>query len=129
LDYITDGVAAGAFSSDIDNQSAGNYQYDGNGNVTAAMGDSLGFVIFDINNQPSAAYKLNGTSVQFKYDANGMRVQKIQGAATTSYILGPGEIPRQSSWALPRSPTISGLARRMWGREREAGAHSVGITI
>ena len=90
MDYITDGVAAGAFSSDIDNQSAGNYQYDGNGNVTAAMGDSLGFVIFDINNQPSAAYKLNGTSVQFKYDANGVRIQKIQGAATTSYILGAG---------------------------------------
>jgi RHS repeat-associated protein len=35
---------------------------------------------------------LNGTSVQFKYDANGMRVQKIQGAATTSYILGAGGI-------------------------------------
>jgi RHS repeat-associated protein len=31
---------------------------------------------------------LNGTSVQFKYDANGVRIQKIQGAATTSYILG-----------------------------------------
>ena len=90
MDYITDGVAAGAFSSDIDNQSAGNYQYDGNGNIASAIGDSLGCILYDINNQPTGAYtfKTNAASYTYKYDANGMRTQKQQGSATTSYILG-----------------------------------------
>jgi hypothetical protein len=124
LDYITDGVAAGSFTCDIDNQASGNYTYDGNGNVTAALGDSLGCILYDINNQPTGAYsfKASGTSVTFKYDANGMRTQKIQGAATTSYILGAGgntEVVVTGSTALTYN-FFAGPEKR-WTGEAERG--------
>ena len=92
LDSIHDVVASGSFSSDIDNQPAHNYQYDGNGNVSAALGDSIGCILYDLNNQPTGAYtfKTSQASVTFRYDANGMRTQKAQGSATISYILGLG---------------------------------------
>ena len=88
LDYITDQVAANTYSTDIDNQSPGNYKYDGNGNMQSALGDGVAFVVYDVANLPVTEYKLDGTVIQYSYDANGNRIQKIVGGTASYYVLG-----------------------------------------
>jgi len=82
------GVSAGSFSIDIDNQSAGNYQYDANGNVTQDASNGTGFIVYDINNLPITEYKTDGTVITYCYDANGNRVQKTVDSTPTYYVLG-----------------------------------------
>ena len=52
------------------------------------MGDGVAFVVYDIANLPVTEYKLDGTVIQYSYDANGNRVQKIVGATASYYVLG-----------------------------------------
>ena len=89
LEYISDGVAAGAFSTDIDNQASGAYRYDNNGSMQADSSRNIALVVNDLNNLPLVEYKRDGTVIQYSYDGSGNRVQKTVGAAYTWYVGGP----------------------------------------
>jgi len=65
------------------------YTYDSNGNVASDSRDSLAFAIYDINNLPVSEYMLNGTVIQYGYDVNGQRMEKVKNNSTyTFYING-----------------------------------------
>jgi RHS repeat-associated protein len=76
LNYITDPVSAGSYATDIDNQSASNYTYDANGNMTRDAQSNLRYVLYNIHNLPTMLCYQNGTSVWMMYNANGSRIFK-----------------------------------------------------
>jgi len=88
LDYITDAIAGSTFTSDIDNEQAGNYHYDANGSVQADSGSGMGFILYDINNLPVAEFRRDGTVIQYTYDNAGQRAIKLVGSAYTCYVPG-----------------------------------------
>ncbi len=74
LGHVDDAVNAGIYPNDLDDQAAGNYSYDGSGNMTQDMqkGMTLNWTGFGKVNQVT----LPGSSILFDYDANQNRIQK-----------------------------------------------------
>ena len=64
------------------------YTYDWSGNITSNSRDSVGFILYDIYNQPVEVFDKNGTVIQYGYDANGARVEKEIGSSYNCYIRG-----------------------------------------
>jgi hypothetical protein len=73
LNYISDGVPSGSYGSDIDNQTSGNYTYDGNGNATRDLGNGVTSISYNIRNLPVTLVR-NGFSYTYSYDANDLRI-------------------------------------------------------
>ncbi len=92
LDHIDDATAASAYD-DLDDQASGNYSYDKDGNLIKETTKG----ILDIDWTTSGKIKqvsvddnndgVSDRTLQFKYDAAGNRVKKIEikGTSTTTY--------------------------------------------
>jgi RHS repeat-associated protein len=93
IEYITDQAGNGVDPADIDTQTGGNYTYDGNGNMQSSRGDSVAFMLYDINNLPVSLFKTNGVVISYWYDQSGQRVKKTVGNTTTCYTLGAAGEP------------------------------------
>jgi hypothetical protein len=48
--YVDDAVSSSSFDHDIDDQSEGNFVYDGNGNITTDLQKNIGSIDYDIRN-------------------------------------------------------------------------------
>jgi len=78
ISYVSDGISPGAYPDDIDSQNAGNYGYDATGNLTQDTQQNTSIVwnsygrIKSIT-KPSA----NQSDLEFRYDGNGNRIEKI----------------------------------------------------
>lgn len=78
LTYVTDAVASGNYSTDIDNQSSGNYSYDQIGNLTADASGGLSSIAWNVYGKISQITKSNGNTISYLYDPAGNRVYKKQ---------------------------------------------------
>ena len=76
LDFVEDAVSASAAANDIDNQSAGNYEYDPIGNLVKDSAEGISSIIWLANNKIGRITKTNGMVIQFTYDAQGQRITK-----------------------------------------------------
>ncbi len=77
LGYTSDLVSATSYSNDIDNQTAGNYTYDLNGNLIRDNTTGEGLSInWNLAGKVSRITKDNGLTLEFLYDATGQRVYK-----------------------------------------------------
>lgn len=70
------------------NSTTSTYTYDFNGNVVSDSHSNIAFEIYDIDNHPVTVYKTNGDVIQYGYDANGNRMQKLVNSTYTFYING-----------------------------------------
>lgn len=104
LNYITDDISTTTSSSDLENQSLNNYDYDSNGQLTKDESEGIltinwnakGLIkmvsIDDTEPQDGIADR----SLEFKYDALGNRVKKIEtlltnGTSTTTFYIRNGD--------------------------------------
>lgn len=84
LRHISDAVAAGTFSTDIDNQQTDNYGYDANGSMEKDLQWDVAFVVNDIRNLPVSMWKAsNGQELKYYYDTEGKRIRKTRGPRST----------------------------------------------
>lgn len=96
LKQVTDPVASGLYSMDIDNQaSSTNYSYDGTGNLVGDVSEGM-TVDWTVYGKVKQVSYTNGKVIKFLYDAVGNRVQKnVTGSSTASengttyYFLDP----------------------------------------
>jgi hypothetical protein len=80
LAYVTDAVAAGNYTDDIDNQSANNYTYDQIGQLTGDAQEQIGAIVWNVYNKIRSVTRSAGSTksdLEFKYDAMGQRMVKI----------------------------------------------------
>ncbi len=90
LAYVTDAVAATNYTTDIDNQAAGNYTYDAIGNLTKDVGGKISSIEWNVQNKPTKVTKTTKEIIEFKYDPMGNKISKKYTAAdgltvTTTY--------------------------------------------
>ncbi len=83
LDHVTDTVAAGNYSSDIDNQDTANYRYDHIGNLVADSAEGLHDIQWTVYGKIKSVTKTN-LSLVYGYDAAGNRVYKKQQTDTST---------------------------------------------
>jgi RHS repeat-associated protein len=76
LDHVDDNVAAGTYTTDIDDQNAGNYSYDSIGNITSNVKDSINVINWTAYGKIKSIRKTNGDSLIFVYDASENRIMK-----------------------------------------------------
>lgn len=88
LSTISDNISSGSYSNDIDNQPAGNYSYDGNGNVIRDQEKDVSFIIYNIYNLPEFIAKNDNSVIQYYYNAQGNRNYKLISGNITRYYYG-----------------------------------------
>jgi RHS repeat-associated protein len=80
LAYVTDGITNTNYTTDIDNQSTGNYEYDGIGNLISDASEEIENIDWYANGKIKSITRI-GTSIksdlEFIYDAGGNRICKI----------------------------------------------------
>jgi RHS repeat-associated protein len=77
LNYVKDQVNAGNYSTDIDNQSANNYNYDKIGNLTKDVAEGLNSVRWTVYGKINQVVKSSAArEINFGYDAAGNRILK-----------------------------------------------------
>ncbi|HQI46593.1 MAG TPA: hypothetical protein PLC59_11105 [Bacteroidales bacterium] len=84
LAYIDD-AATSAYTVDIDDQAAGNYDYDKIGNLKKDASEGIENIEWTIYGKVKSITKSDGTSISYKYDATGNRISKTLGG-----IMGGG---------------------------------------
>ncbi|HEY4063621.1 MAG TPA: RHS repeat-associated core domain-containing protein, partial [Puia sp.] len=85
LSSIQDGVSSSNYTTDIDNQSAFNYQYDAIGNLTADVQSGITGVTWSVYGKILSITNSSGT-ISYTYDASGNRISKTAGGITTWYV-------------------------------------------
>jgi RHS repeat-associated protein len=86
LTSIADIVSANTYTTDLDNQPANNYSYDGNGNMISDLQNGIDSIIYDYRNLP-LKLKRNGVWTTMRYDADGNRTFKSTPGGQTLYYL------------------------------------------
>jgi len=95
LEYVTDAVSGDPYSSDISNQSAGNYDYDAIGNLVKDNAEGISNIGWTVYGKIKQITFSNGKpNLLFKYDASGNRISKTAflgstpaTTATTTYYV------------------------------------------
>ena len=101
LGYINDAVASNAYTTDLDNQAAGNYTYDNNGNLIADPSQNLGMIYWTVYGKMAQIYQGSapanggvygsGAGLAYGYDPGGNRVTKTvtatSGTRTTTHYV------------------------------------------
>lgn len=89
LDYVDDGVIAANYDMDIDDQNAGNYKYDPNGNLIKDASEDLS-INWYFNGKVKEMWRPNSEMLSFSYGPMGNRVTKVQqgyGEQTYTYYV------------------------------------------
>jgi RHS repeat-associated protein len=76
LAYVKDGIPAGNYTEDIDNQNPNNYRYDLIGNLVRDNAEHISQISWNLQNKIVRIIKSTGPSLSFEYDAFGNRVMK-----------------------------------------------------
>lgn len=80
LDHVDDPVSSSAYTTDIDDQSSGNYDYDEIGNLTSDVTEEIEEIHWNVNGKISRIERTstsNKSELEFRYDAMGNRITKI----------------------------------------------------
>ncbi|SJZ93246.1 RHS repeat-associated core domain-containing protein [Sediminibacterium ginsengisoli] len=75
LTHVSDAVAAGNYTEDIDDQSSGNYTYDRLGNLISDNAEGLQNIQWTVYGKIRSIAKAS-TAIKYNYDAGGNRVYK-----------------------------------------------------
>jgi RHS repeat-associated protein len=86
LAHVDDGVAAGNYTEDIDDQNTGNYQYDAIGNLTKDVKEGIDSISWTVYGKINSITKTGGTVIAYEYDAAGNRVQKKVTTGSTNIV-------------------------------------------
>ncbi len=81
LAYVTDQVSNANYTTDIDNQNIGNYQYDAIGNLIADASEQIAKIEWKANGKMWKITRTAGSiksDLEFVYDAGGNRICKIE---------------------------------------------------
>ena len=76
LDHITDSVPSSNYTTDIDGQSSGNYQYDSIGELISDAASGISNITWTVNGKIASITKSGDTTINFTYDAGGNRISK-----------------------------------------------------
>lgn len=90
LAYVEDAVSAGNYAEDVDGQPLGNYKYDKIGNLIFDDKENITGISWTVYGKIAGITKRDGSTLQYKYDAAGNRVNKIYtnaGVTKTTYYL------------------------------------------
>ena len=83
LTRVEDGVSSGNYPNDIDNQVAGNYDYDQTGNLVKDSSAQM-HISWNVYGKISQVRKTGSMTIDYEYDATGNRVMKrISGSGST----------------------------------------------
>ncbi|SEW40115.1 YD repeat-containing protein [Chitinophaga sp. YR573] len=86
LDFIKDDIADTNYDNDIDNQSAGNYDYDAIGNLVKDSAGSISHISWNLYGKIATITKTDGTAISYTYDVAGNRVSKTVNGVQTWYV-------------------------------------------
>ncbi|HWK02982.1 MAG TPA: RHS repeat-associated core domain-containing protein [Puia sp.] len=76
LDHITDSVPSGNYTTDIDGQSSGNYQYDSIGELVSDAASGITNITWTVYGKIASITKSGDTTLLFTYDPSGNRISK-----------------------------------------------------
>ncbi len=82
LGHVDDSVAAGNYTTDVDDQQSGNYTYDAIGNLITDAAEGITNIDWTVYGKIASISKSNGNAIQYTYDAAGNRITK------TTYVNG-----------------------------------------
>jgi RHS repeat-associated protein len=80
LTYVDDAVAAGNYTTDIDDQSSGNYDYDKIGNLVKDVSEEIDTIVWNVYGKIERVVRTSASTksdLEFRYDAMGNRICKI----------------------------------------------------
>lgn len=77
LDHVSDNVPVANYSTDIDIQSGGNYDYDAIGNLIKDNAEGIVSVSWTVYGKISRIVKIDGTNISYTYDPYGNRISKV----------------------------------------------------
>ena len=87
LSHVDDSTAYNSyFTDDIDDQDTANYMYDEIGNMIKATKDSIASIEWTVYGKIKKITKLDGSVVNYAYDASGNRIYKKVGNIETWYV-------------------------------------------
>ena len=76
LDHINDSVPSSNYTTDLDNQSPGNYAYDSVGELVSDNASGISNITWNIYGKIDTIMKSDGSVISFTYDANENRISK-----------------------------------------------------
>jgi RHS repeat-associated protein len=77
LDFIVDNAGSTAsYTTDLESQSTGNYDYDAAGNLTQDLQEGISNIEWNVQNKIETVNKTNGEKIEYAYDAAGKRIMK-----------------------------------------------------
>jgi RHS repeat-associated protein len=77
LEYVSDAVGAGNYTTDVDNQAASNYQYNAIGELVSDDAEGIDSIVWSISGKELEIWKSTGDVINFIYDTEDNRVVKI----------------------------------------------------
>lgn len=86
LSFVSDTVRASNYDNDIDNQAAGNYDYDNIGNLTKDNAAGISNITWTIYGKIASITKTDGTVIRYTYDVSGNRISKSVNGIQTWYV-------------------------------------------
>ena len=88
LAHVDDTEGDGSYTTDVDDQNAGNYDYDNAGNLMQSLKDSITSVEWNAYGKIKKIVKSSGIIINYQYDAEGHRIVKqvMNGAVQQSRI-------------------------------------------
>jgi len=76
LDHINDSVSSSNYTTDIDDQSSGNYKYDSIGELISDDASNISHISWTVYGKIASIAKSGDTTIFFTYDAGGNRISK-----------------------------------------------------
>lgn len=76
LDHVSDNVPAGNYTEDIDNQTAGNYDYDAIGNLVKDSAEGITSISWTVYGKIRQIVKGDSVVIVYTYDPSGNRISK-----------------------------------------------------
>ena len=76
LDHITDSVLPGNYTTDINGQSAGNYQYDSIGQLVSDAASGISNITWTVYGKIASITKSGDSTLLYTYDPGGNRISK-----------------------------------------------------
>lgn len=131
LTYVDDGVNSSNYTTDIDDQSSGNYTYDATGNLVSDAQEQISLIKWTVAGKVDSIARSGGSTkdkLKFYYDATGNRVGKVvysnSGQATKTWYVRDAQGNIMATYALTKT---SGLDTLKWKEQEIYGSSRLGL--
>jgi RHS repeat-associated protein len=124
LDHITDDVTDDTrYTSDLDGQAAGNYDYDAIGNLTQDLKENISRIEWTVYGKIRRIEKTNGVNIDYTYDAADYRISKtlsgtgVTGGPITTWYAKDGQGNTLTTYTI-QSGAITADEQYVYGSSR-----------